>query len=454
MDAANIGTAVLRLREKSGLTQKQLAKALHVTDKAVSRWENGYGLPDISILPRIADTFGITVDALYCRADSCAASAALPCDTEAAETLNESTESLKASGGTAAEQKKEEACGSVAEPARDKNTGGLKLTQITINQYTAVQVIMLVAVIFFMLFNSCLSVKYNNTLYTFSAVPLYGDEYYLRLSGGLQAFLSVMCPAFVAAVITLAVYMIIKAVHPDAGFSFIPNIVLCAANGTMLVFSLIVCAALNGYYGNNAFRIPVTYYFVCALSGALLIFAYLCHSHSRSKRQKRIITAITVSACVLILTAANILHSLTYVKTPEYAQSAVMQTANFTIDDNGNYAAGMIVLEGNALPQEMYFVRLKIDGETVTDFEAHQTVRLGCNRYRTENGYAMLISLHNLKLKTPAVAGSSAVFVLFIDNIYIDISATVTADGTLPKSAWQVLPEYEKALGVKHEVKY
>ena len=64
MDEIVAGKIIAELRKKKGLTQKQLAAFLGVTDKAVSRWENGYGLPDVSLLPKIAAAFDVTVDEL------------------------------------------------------------------------------------------------------------------------------------------------------------------------------------------------------------------------------------------------------------------------------------------------------------------------------------------------------------------------------------------------------
>ncbi len=52
------------LRRKSGLTQAELAEKLNYSDKAVSKWERGESIPDVTVLKSIADLFGVTVDYL------------------------------------------------------------------------------------------------------------------------------------------------------------------------------------------------------------------------------------------------------------------------------------------------------------------------------------------------------------------------------------------------------
>ncbi len=64
MDAKSIGASIANLRKKCGLTQSQLAQKLHVSDKAVSRWESGAGYPEITQFPALAAVFGVTVDYL------------------------------------------------------------------------------------------------------------------------------------------------------------------------------------------------------------------------------------------------------------------------------------------------------------------------------------------------------------------------------------------------------
>lgn len=64
MDSKKIGSFISELRKLHNWTQGELASRLNVSDKTVSKWEGGNGLPDISILPDLAHIFGITVDEL------------------------------------------------------------------------------------------------------------------------------------------------------------------------------------------------------------------------------------------------------------------------------------------------------------------------------------------------------------------------------------------------------
>lgn len=52
---------IRNLREKKGCTQKELAALLSVSDKTVSKWETGRGLPDITLLEPLAKTLGVSV---------------------------------------------------------------------------------------------------------------------------------------------------------------------------------------------------------------------------------------------------------------------------------------------------------------------------------------------------------------------------------------------------------
>ena len=60
----SLGAFIAQLRKEKGLTQKQLSEILGVSDKTVSHWEREESAPDISILPILASTLGVTVDEL------------------------------------------------------------------------------------------------------------------------------------------------------------------------------------------------------------------------------------------------------------------------------------------------------------------------------------------------------------------------------------------------------
>ena len=64
MDAQIVGRKIAALRQMQKMTQQQLADILSVTNKAVSKWESGGGLPDIKLLPALADTLNVSIDEL------------------------------------------------------------------------------------------------------------------------------------------------------------------------------------------------------------------------------------------------------------------------------------------------------------------------------------------------------------------------------------------------------
>ena len=69
MNSENFGKMISKLRKKAGLTQAELASRLNVTDKAISKWENGGAEPGIENLKALANLYGVTVDELVGRTD-------------------------------------------------------------------------------------------------------------------------------------------------------------------------------------------------------------------------------------------------------------------------------------------------------------------------------------------------------------------------------------------------
>ena len=62
MDVRKTGRFIANLRHEKGLTQKELADELSVSDKAVSRWETGKGYPDIPSLVAISEFFSVSIN--------------------------------------------------------------------------------------------------------------------------------------------------------------------------------------------------------------------------------------------------------------------------------------------------------------------------------------------------------------------------------------------------------
>ena len=64
MEKKTIGSFIAALRRANGMTQQELADRLHVSNKAVSRWEREESAPDLTLIPVLAEIFGITSDEL------------------------------------------------------------------------------------------------------------------------------------------------------------------------------------------------------------------------------------------------------------------------------------------------------------------------------------------------------------------------------------------------------
>ena len=64
MEAKTFGSFLAALRKAHGMTQKELAERLHISDKTVSRWEREEGTPDLALIPVLAEIFGVSCDEL------------------------------------------------------------------------------------------------------------------------------------------------------------------------------------------------------------------------------------------------------------------------------------------------------------------------------------------------------------------------------------------------------
>lgn len=61
MDCSKVGRLILGLRKEKGMTQRQLADAMNISDKAISKWERGLGCPDVSLLRGLSDALSVDI---------------------------------------------------------------------------------------------------------------------------------------------------------------------------------------------------------------------------------------------------------------------------------------------------------------------------------------------------------------------------------------------------------
>ena len=66
MNQMKVGQFIASLRKEQDMTQLELANKLGVTDRAVSKWENGRGMPDISLMIPLCEALSISVNELLC----------------------------------------------------------------------------------------------------------------------------------------------------------------------------------------------------------------------------------------------------------------------------------------------------------------------------------------------------------------------------------------------------
>lgn len=83
----NLGKQIAALRKQQNMTQEALAARLGISNQAVSKWEQEQCCPDVALLPRLADIFGVSLDALFGRVpptESAGSAAVLPWEDDGA----------------------------------------------------------------------------------------------------------------------------------------------------------------------------------------------------------------------------------------------------------------------------------------------------------------------------------------------------------------------------------
>ena len=95
MDQRKIGKFIAALRKEKGLTQEQLGEKLGVTNKTVSRWENGNYMPDVEMLLLLTEEFGVSINELISGERLWAEDFKKAADSNLVAALNNSTFTLK-----------------------------------------------------------------------------------------------------------------------------------------------------------------------------------------------------------------------------------------------------------------------------------------------------------------------------------------------------------------------
>ena len=62
MDYTKVGKLIIGLRKEKGMTQKELADAMNISDRTVSKWERGIGCPDVSLLQELSNILGVNIE--------------------------------------------------------------------------------------------------------------------------------------------------------------------------------------------------------------------------------------------------------------------------------------------------------------------------------------------------------------------------------------------------------
>ncbi|KXL51680.1 desulfoferrodoxin [Anaerotignum neopropionicum] len=62
VDCNKVGKLILALRKEKGMTQRQLAKCMNISDKTISKWERGLGCPDVSLLHELSEALNVNIE--------------------------------------------------------------------------------------------------------------------------------------------------------------------------------------------------------------------------------------------------------------------------------------------------------------------------------------------------------------------------------------------------------
>lgn len=271
-----IGTRLARLRKEKGLTQAELAKQLYVSSKTVSKWENGYGYPDIEILPRIAAALGVDTDFL----------------------LTGKTRSFSVS-------EKSQTAEPVSEEEQDtKGVFRLFLWQATLNNYSFWMILLSVLTFILALVGGPVDVKAEEGYGTYTVLAfLYrsitdGIAFHSQLDGWLIA-LEVLWILFFVFLFVLLVWEIYVTLHGANEYFVRFSAIRFAGAAFLYVLSFLYGMIFNRQLGEIYIRPNILFslLFFCTLIQLLLNI--LTAKHKKSIRLFKRFAALGVCACIV-----------------------------------------------------------------------------------------------------------------------------------------------------------
>ncbi len=307
MDYNNFGKKICLLRKQAALTQSALGAKINVSDKTVSKWENGYGLPDIATLPRLAQTLGVSVDSLLSdkTADAAAAAEQAPSSASYGRTQPASKQNNKQTHRPLfAGIKKEENIPS--------DCYRLNLYQVTHNSFTPMLILSYVFIIFFcLLFGAYSKTEYSDITanrYQTVSMSLLGSintGYSVHVNDMPLSLLSIVTPAAMLCVVVLSFIQLVKTVNGSILYSIkLPSAIfaLCLA---CLVYSTLTLPHLNYMEGRNVYFVSPGFIIVFALTGLQLLLCFAVQNHKKPKiRIRALFAGLCLIVAGLSLTAA------------------------------------------------------------------------------------------------------------------------------------------------------
>lgn len=274
-----IGQRICYLRKKNNLTQSELAKKLYVSPKTVSKWENGYGLPDIKIIPEIAKVFSVDCDYIL------------------------TGKYRKIESSVVQKVDKE------IEPVYDKKAFKLSLHQVTHNNFSIWLALLNILILLITLVFGPIDLKYNNqnkfgTLTILSAFyePL-GD--FIEFNGWTTA-ISIVWFIEILFIVISSIIMIVSVLNGTSEYFIKITLLQFIAIIFLAILSCIGCWYTNLYNGEIIMRVNSVYIALIFSSFFLWFLNYLVSKHGKIIKYFRYVSAIILAVLIALSVVVSV----------------------------------------------------------------------------------------------------------------------------------------------------